>query len=83
MFDIRCLSLTISRNTCVPQVVKLHHCGDCRCQSDIIIEHRQAVTITGPAFASENCPCGVPRHSGLCADAIRAAQGLEPIKWRP
>lgn len=30
------------------------------------------------------CPgCELPTHKGMCRDAIRAAKGLEPVRWQP
>lgn len=83
MFDLRCLSLTVQRHTAAhPEPVKLHHITKCHCQADMTIVHKSVVVIN-PLGNPTHCPCGLPQHKGMCSDALREAQGLEPIKWHP
>lgn len=80
MFDNRCLALTIQRTTAVAQLTRLHHIENCACQPHVTIVHTRAVTVSAPQY--NNCPCGLPRHMGMCKDALREAQGRDVPKWK-
>lgn len=82
-YDLRCLQITIRRNTAVPQQVALQHFPGCMCEPvTIIIEHKKAVVINAPNMGNY-CPCGAPKHKGLCCDALAAIEGRRVPKWQP
>lgn len=81
--DMRCMQETIRKNIACAKAVTLHHMVGCECQTQrMTISHVAAVVINAPSMGN-HCPCGLPKHQGECRDAARAAQGLEPIIWRP
>lgn len=82
--DVRCMQETVRRHTANPgEAVTLIHMVGCLCQTQrMTIVHKSAIVINAPNMG-DYCPCGLPKHQGECRDAARAAQGLEPIKWRP
>ena len=80
MFDIRCLALTVQRNTAaVPTAVKLHHTGKCIC--NIPEPNPTVVTVLGRD--TDWCPCGLKKHQGMCADAAVVARGGKARRWQP
>lgn len=74
MFDLRCLTLTIQRNTACTRLAKIQHFAGCECPKPA-----PYVQYVAPV---PHCPCGLPSHKGMCADAARAAAGLAPIVWK-
>jgi hypothetical protein len=82
-FDMRCMAKTIQCNVACARGVTMKHIPECECErTALIITHKTAVVINAPNMGN-HCPCGLPKHQGMCSDAMRTAQGLEPIKWRP
>lgn len=82
MFDLRCLALTVQRNTAYPKLVSIQHHAECKCQSAMLVTHKRAIAISGINYGNHNCPCGLPQHKGMCKDALLEAQGREPPKWK-
>lgn len=81
-YDSRCIANTVRLYTAVPQAVHIKHIVGCRCEPDITIEMRRAIVINASTQPNTMCPCGEPRHMGMCKDAILAGQGRVAPKWK-
>ncbi len=82
LYDLRCLQLTVRRNTSFPQPVTLQHGPQCQCEKTPTIIHRTVVVTNAENGYKEFCPCGAKQHKGMCKDAIIAEQGREVPKWK-